>query len=42
MLNYLHDSNSVTEKCPGKNGLAGPIWDERMVCPDHFWLAKNG
>ena len=27
---------------PGKNGPAGPILDEKMVRPDHFWLTKNG
>ena len=27
---------------PGKNGPAGPILDEKMVRPDHFWSTKNG
>ena len=27
---------------PGKNGLARPILDEKMVRPDHSWLTKNG
>ena len=27
---------------PGKNGPAGPILDEKIVRPDHFWSTKNG
>ena len=26
----------------GKNGLARPILDKKMVRPDHSWLTKNG
>ena len=27
---------------PGKNGLSGPILDEKMVRTDHSYLTKNG
>ena len=27
---------------PGKNGLARPILDEKMVWLDHFWSPKFG
>jgi len=27
---------------PGKNGPAGPILDEKIVRPNHFWSTKNG